>query len=48
MPYYEIKANGRFHDVVFYEKSKKVEEVKKEFQKLLNTQNVRVLKRSSI
>jgi hypothetical protein len=48
MSYYEIKVNGRFHDVVYYENNKSVKEVKEEFQKLLNTQNVRVLKRSSI
>jgi len=48
MAFYEIKCNGRFHDVVFYEKNKSVDEVKKEYQKILNTQNIKVLKRSSI
>jgi len=48
MSYYEIKVNSRFYDVVFYEKNKTIKDVKEEFQKLLNTKNVKVFKYSSI
>ena len=39
---FEIKANGSFYDEVFYLDSKSVSEVKKEFQILLKTQDIKV------
>lgn len=57
MPYYEIKfipnnnttgGKYRFYDVVYTETNKKCDEIKKEFQELLKTQNVRVKKRTSL
>lgn len=42
MPYYEIKANGKFYDEVFTQRQKTVDEIKKEYQKLLKTDNVKV------
>jgi len=47
MSFYEVKANGRHYDVVYYERPKKTEEVKKYFQQLLKTQNVKVKRMSS-
>ena len=41
------RGKYRFHDIVYYE-SKKSDEVKKEFQVILKTQNVKVNKRSSL
>lgn len=47
MLHYEIKVNGRFYDDVYYPTRKTIAEVKAEFQKTCNTQNVKVtLKRS--
>ena len=57
MPFFEIKfiprdgstsGKYRFYDVVYYDCNKKSSEVKVEFQKLLKTQNVKALKRSSM
>jgi hypothetical protein len=42
MPFYLIKANGRYYDEVYTERPKKTEELKKEFQALLKTDNVKV------
>jgi hypothetical protein len=42
MTFYEIKANGRYYDEVFYASPKKVSEVKTEFQKLLKTEDIKV------
>lgn len=42
MAYYEIKADGRFYDEVYYATVKTCLEVKTEYQKLLKTQNIRV------
>jgi hypothetical protein len=47
MPFYEIKANGRYYDIVYYENPKKIAEVKKYFQELLKTPNIKVQKRNS-
>jgi len=44
MPFYEIKANGRYHDTVYTERSWTIDEMKKEYQKLLNTKNIKVKK----
>ena len=41
---YEIKANGRFYDEVFYSNPKKISEVKEEFKKLLKTDDIKVRK----
>jgi hypothetical protein len=40
--FFEIKANGRFIDEVYYARPKTIDEVKKEYQKLLKTENVKV------
>jgi hypothetical protein len=57
MPFYEIKyvpLNGstrgkyRFYDVVYIDTNRKCEDVRKEFQALLKTQNVKVTKRTSL
>jgi hypothetical protein len=57
MPFYEIKFvpnNGttrgkyRFYDVVYSDGNKKCDDVKKEYQDLLKTQNVKVMKRTSM
>lgn len=42
MPYYEIKANGKFYDEVYVAIPKTTDELKKEYQKLLKTENVKV------
>lgn len=42
MAYYEIKANGRFYDEVFIKGPRTLAEVKKEFQVLLKTENIKV------
>jgi hypothetical protein len=49
MPYYKIKAKGRFYDEVYYEKKQSIHKVKLEFQKLLKTSDIivtRILGRS--
>lgn len=57
MPFYEIKfvpKNGstrgkyRFYDVVYTDANKSCDDIKKEFQTLLKTENVRVKKRTSL
>jgi hypothetical protein len=56
MPFFEIKyiprdgstgGKYRFYDIVYYDKQPKLDVVKKEFQELLRTQHVKVLKRST-
>jgi hypothetical protein len=40
--WYEIRANGRYIDEVYTERVKTNDEIKKEYQKLLKTENVKV------
>jgi hypothetical protein len=42
MPFYVIRANGRYYDEVYTERVKTTAELKKEYQKLLKTDNVKV------
>lgn len=42
MAFYEIKVDGKFYDEVYTEKQKTIDEIKKEYQKLLKKDNVKV------
>jgi hypothetical protein len=42
MPFYIIRANGKFYDEVYTERVKTTDEIKKEYQQLLKIDNVKV------
>lgn len=57
MSYFEVKfipldnstrGKYRYYDIVYYSVIKKPDEVKAEYQKLLRTKNVKIIKRSGI